>query len=79
MTREERTIATATLEAGHRENHEQIVFAVATRLDLEPRHMEAVLHRLRMRQVLACVSATRSRGENPSVRYERGMEWTDKE
>lgn len=76
MTAEERQIAAATLQAGPWESHDQIVIAVADRLDVDSHHVEAVLQRLRVRMVLVCVSATRSRGESP-VRYERGGDWVE--
>ena len=79
MTSDERTIANAALRAGPWDNHNQIVIAVAHLLALEPQHVEAVLQRLRIRMVLVCVSAANATSENASVRYERGMDWTDEE
>jgi hypothetical protein len=79
MTREERTIANAALNSGRWENHDDIVIAVADGLKLQPQQVEAVLKRLRIRMVLVCVSAARTGSEIPSVRYERGMDWTDDE
>jgi 2-phospho-L-lactate guanylyltransferase (CobY/MobA/RfbA family) len=79
MTADERTIANAALGAGPWDNQDQIVIAVADLLGLEPQHVEAVLQRLRIRMVLVCVSAARAGSEGASVRYERGMDWTDGE
>jgi hypothetical protein len=79
MTLEERTIANAALGAGPWENHDQIVTATADLLGLEAQHVESVLQRLRIRMILVCVSAANATSENASVRYERGMDWTDEE
>jgi hypothetical protein len=79
MTTDERRIANAALGAGPWENHDQIVIAVADVLKLEPQHVESVLQRLRIRMVLVCVSAASAGSEGASVRYERGMDWTDGE
>ena len=80
MTADERRIATAALGAGSWEDHDQIVIAVAHTLNLEPPLVEGVLQRLRIRMVLACVHAARAGSESvASVRYERGMDWTDEE
>ena len=77
MTAEERTIANAALGAGPWENHDQIVIAVADGLGLEAQRVEAALQRLRIRMVLVCVSAANTTSDNASVRYERGMDWTE--
>ena len=79
MTADERTIANAALGAGPWENHDQIVIAVADGLGLEAQRVESVLQRLRVRMVLVCVSAANATSETASVRYERGMDWTDGE
>ena len=80
MTADERRIANAALGAGPWENHDQIVIAVAHLLGLEPQRVEAVLQRVRIRMVLVCVSAASAGSEgSASVRYERGMDWTDEE
>jgi hypothetical protein len=79
MTAEERRIGTAALHAGPWDNDDQIVIAVADGLGLEARHVEAVLQRLRIRMVLVCVSAANATSETPSVRYQRGIDWTDEE
>ena len=80
MTAEERRIAIAALGAGSWDTHDQIVIAVADGLKLEAKHVEAVLQRLRIRMVLFCVSAARAgSGSAESVRYERGMDWTEEE
>jgi len=79
MTADERTIANAALHAGPWDSHDQIVIAVAHLLGLEPRHVEAVLQRLRIRMVLVCVSAANAGSEGGSVRYERGMDWMEEE
>ena len=63
MTFDERRIATAALNAGPWNNHDQIVIAVADRLDVDSHQVEAVLQRLRVRMLLVCISGTRSRGE----------------
>jgi hypothetical protein len=78
MTTDERRIANAALGAGPWANHDQIVIAVADGLKLEAKHVEAVLQRLRIRMVLVCVSAARAGSESAaSVRYEKGMDWTE--
>lgn len=79
MTADERTIANAALGAGPWDNHDQIVIAVADRLGLKPQRVESILQRLRIRLVLVCVSAANAGSETASVRYERGMDWTDEE
>jgi hypothetical protein len=79
MTTEERRIANAALGAGPWDNNDQIVIAVADVLNLEAQHVEAVLQRLRIRLVLVCVSAANATSETASVRYQRGMDWTDEE
>jgi hypothetical protein len=79
MTTDERRIATAALGAGSWDSHEQIVSAVADRLNLEAHHVEAVLQRLRIRMVVVCVSAANATSETASVRYQRGIDWTDEE
>jgi hypothetical protein len=79
MTAEERTIANAALGAGPWDNHDQIVIAVVHLLGLEAHHVESVLQRLRIRMVVVCVSAANATSETASVRYERGMDWTDGE
>jgi len=79
MTIDERRIANAALGAGPLDNHDQIVIAVADVLNLEARHVEAVLQRLRIRMVLVCVSAANASSVVASVRYERGIDWTDEE
>jgi hypothetical protein len=79
MTADERRIATAALGAGPWDNHDQIVIAVADVLNLEAQHVEAVLQGLRIRMVLVCVSAANVTSETASVRYQRGMDWTDEE
>ena len=77
MTPEERRIAHAALAIGPWVNHNDIVIAVADTLQLDPPRVESVLHRLRIRMILVRVSATRSRGETPTFRYEKGMEWPE--
>ena len=77
MTLEERQIANAALATGPWGNHNDIVIAIADALQLDSPRVESVLHRLRIRMILVRVSATSSRGETPSFRYERGMEWTE--
>ena len=78
MTADERRIANAALGAGPWDSHDQIVSAVAGLLKLEPQRVEAVLQRLRRtRMVLVCVSAASATSETASVRYQRGMDWTD--
>ena len=77
MTPEERRIANAALATGAWGNHNDIVIAIADFLQLDPSRVESVLHRLRIQMILVRVSATRSRGETSSFRYERGMEWTE--
>jgi len=79
MTPDERRIANAALRAGPWENHDQIVIAVADLTGLEAQRVEAVLQRLRIRMVLVCVSAANATSDNASVRYERGMDWTEEE
>ena len=79
MTAEERRIANAALGAGPWDEHDQIVSAVADGLGLEAQRVEAVLQRLRIRMVLVCVSAANAASETASVRYQRGMDWTDEE
>jgi hypothetical protein len=79
MTTDERRIANAALGAGPWDNHDQIVIAVADGLGLEAQHLEAVLQRLRIRMVLVCVSAANAGSETASVRYQRGMDWTEEE
>jgi hypothetical protein len=79
MTADERRIANAALAAGPWDNHDQIVIAVADVLNLEAQQVEAVLQRLRIRMVLVCVSASNATSETASVRYQRGMDWTDEE
>jgi hypothetical protein len=79
MTPEERRIANAALGAGPWDSHDQIVIAVADVLNLEAQHVEAVLQRLRIRMVLVRVSAANAASETATVRYQRGMEWTDEE
>lgn len=80
MTVEERRIAEAALRAGPWENHDQIVIAVADNLKLEPSHVEAVLQRLRIRMVLACVNTARVGSKGAGwVRYDKGIDWTEEE
>jgi hypothetical protein len=79
MTADERRIANAALRAGRWDNHDQIVIAVADVLNLEAQNVEGVLQRLRIRMVLVCVSATNAASETASVRYQRGIDWTDEE
>ncbi len=79
MTAEERKIANAALHSGPWDNHDQIVIAVADLLGLEAQRVESVLQRLRIRLVLVCVSAANPTSETASVRYQRGMDWTDEE
>jgi hypothetical protein len=79
MTADERRIANAALGAGSWANHEQIVSAVSDGLGLEALRVEAVLQRLRIRMVLVCVSAANATSETASVRYQRGMDWTEEE
>jgi hypothetical protein len=79
MTAEERTIAKAALHSGPWASHDQIVIAVTHLLGHEAQHVESVLQRLRIRMILVCVSAANATSENASVRYERGMDWTDEE
>ena len=79
MTPEERRIANAALGAGPWDSHDQIVIAVADVLNLEAQHVEAVLQRLRIRMVLVRVSAANAASETATVRYQRGMEWTEEE
>jgi hypothetical protein len=77
MTPDERRIAHAALGVGPWGNHNDIVIAIADALQLDPPRVESVLHRLRIRMILLRVSTTKSRGETPSFRYEKGMEWTE--
>jgi len=77
MTTEERRIANAALGAGSWDSHEQIVSAVADGLGLEAQRVESVLQRLRIRMVLVCVSAATATSETASVRYQRGIDWTE--
>jgi len=79
MTTEERRIANAALGAGSWDSHEQIVSAVADGLGLEAQRVEAVLQRLRVRMVLVCVSTANATSETASVRYRRGIDWTEEE
>jgi hypothetical protein len=79
MTTDERRIANAALRAGSHDNHDQLVVSVAAALRRDPQTVEAVLQKLRIRMVLACVSATNATSETASVRYGRGMDWTDEE
>jgi hypothetical protein len=79
MTTDERRVANAALRAGPWDNHDQIVIAVADVLNLEAQQVEAVLQRLRIRMVLVCVSAANATSETASVRYQRGMDWTDEQ
>jgi hypothetical protein len=79
VTTDERRIANAALGAGSWDSHDQIVIAVTHVLNLEAQHVEAVLQRLRIRMVLACVSAANATSETASVRYQRGMDWTEEE
>jgi hypothetical protein len=79
MTTEERRIANAALGAGSWDSHEQIVSAVADGLRLEAQRVESVLQRLRIRMVLVCVSAATATSETASIRYQRGIDWTDEE
>jgi hypothetical protein len=79
MTTDERRIANAALHAGPWDNHDQIVIAVADGLGLEAQHVEAALQRLRVRMVVVCVSAANATSETASVRYQRGIDWTEEE
>ena len=80
MTAEERQIAVAALHAGPWENHAEIVIAIADRLRLEPQNVEAVLQRLKIRQVLNCViKDSIIKRHHDSIRYEKGMGWTEEE
>ena len=80
VTPAERRIANAAVAAGPWENHDEIVIAVADLWDLDTMEVEAVLRRLRVRQVLNCVSTAMDMNQSAaSVRYQRGIEWTDKE
>jgi hypothetical protein len=74
MTAVERRIADAVLNAGPWANHDQLVIAVADGLKLEPKHVETVLERLRVQQVL-----NRLHYRKDSVCYEEGMNWMDEE
>ena len=77
MTPDERRIATVALHAGPWEDHDQIVIAVADVLKLEARHVEAVLQRLRIRQVLNCISTSATNDSAVRVQYEKGTDWVD--
>ena len=77
MTPDERKIANAALATGPWGNHNDIVIAIADALQLDPPLVESVLQRLRIQMILVRVSASRSRGETPCFRYERGMEWRE--
>jgi hypothetical protein len=79
MTADERRIANAALGAGSWDSHEQIVSAVADGLGLEAQRVEAVLQRLRIRMVVVFVGAANATSETASVRYQRGIDWTDEE
>jgi hypothetical protein len=79
MTTDERRIANAALGAGSWDDHDQIVIAMADGLGLEAQTIETVLQRLRVRMVLACISAANAASETASVRYQRGMDWTEEE
>jgi hypothetical protein len=79
MTTDERRIANAALGAVPWDSHDQIVVAVSDTLKLAPQRVESVLQRLRVRMVLVCVSAANATSETASVRYQRGMDWTDEE
>jgi hypothetical protein len=74
MNHEERTIATAALDAGPWANHNQIVIAIADRLKLETKRVEEVLQRLTTRQVLNSIAYRKD-----SIRYEEGENWRDGE
>jgi hypothetical protein len=82
MTADERRIANAALGAGSRVNHDQLVIGVAAGLKRDPQTVEAVLQKLRIRLVLSCIGTSRDVNVNPeyqkpSVRYEKGMDWTE--
>jgi hypothetical protein len=82
MTTDEHRIANAALRAGSRDNHDQLVIAVGAGLKRDPQTVEAVLEKLRIRQVLKCIGTSRDVNVNPeyqkpSVRYEKGIDWTD--
>jgi hypothetical protein len=79
MTADERRIANAALGAGPWDSHDQIVVAVSDTLKLAPQRVESVLQRLRVRMVLVCVGAATAASETASVRYQRGMDWTEEE
>ena len=79
MTAEERRIANAALRAGSYDNNDQLVIAVAAGLKRDPQTVEAALQKLRIRQVLVCVSAANAASEGASVRYERGIDWKDED
>ena len=79
MTTDERQIANAALGAGPWASHDHSVIAVAHVLNLEAQHVEAVLQRLRIRMVLVCVSAANATSETTSLRYQRGIDWTDED
>ena len=77
MTPDERRIATVALHSGPWEDYDQIVITVADVLKLEAQHVEAVLQRLRIRQVLNCVSTSAANESAVRVRYEKGTDWVD--
>ena len=79
MTPDERRIANSALGAGPWDSHDQIIIAVADRLGLEAQLVETVLYRLRIRMVVVCVSAASAMSETASVRYQRGIDWTDED
>lgn len=79
MAADERRIANAALGAGSWDNHDQLVVAVAAGLKRDPQTVEAVLQKLRIRMVLNSVSAARTTSQTASVRYERGMDWTEED
>ena len=79
MTPDERRIASAALGAGSYDTHDQLVVAVAAGLKRDPQTVEAVLQKLRIRMVLVCVSAANASSVVASVRYERGIDWTNEE
>ena len=77
MTGEELRIAVAALAAGPLKNHDEIIIAVAVEVRVESHLVESVLLRLRIRQVLSCVSTASDASEGAaSVRYEKGLDWT---
>ncbi len=82
MTAEERRIANAALNAGSYDDHDQLSNAVAGGLKLETQKVDTILERLTIRQVLNCIDTSRNVNESPqhqkaSVRYEKGIDWTD--